>query len=79
MANPYDIHEGAQAPRPAQSTDARGGVVRPVLWVVLVVSAATNIVTTPAGLSVLVGIGSGLLTLACGTALVIDHRAHRSR
>lgn len=50
---------------------------RPVLWVLLVISAAANIVTSTSNLNVLIGIGFGLLTLAFGGALVLHH--HRNR
>ena len=79
MTNPYDIHEPADVPRPATSTGASDGLVRPALWVLLVVSAAANMVTSSAGLNPLVGVDFGLLTLACITALVVHHYTHRSR
>ena len=50
-----------------------------MLWVLLVLSAAANNVATHAGLNVLVGVGFGLLSVACVTGLVVDHYAHRSR
>jgi membrane protease YdiL (CAAX protease family) len=50
---------------------------RPALWVLLVISAVCNVVTSASGQNVLIGIGFGLLTLAFGAALVVDH--YRSR
>jgi uncharacterized metal-binding protein len=50
---------------------------RIALWVLLIVSAVANIVTSTSTLSVFVGIGFGLLTAAFAGALVADH--HRRR
>ena len=79
MKNPYDIYEADQAPQPTQVPGARTDNLRPILWVLLVVSAASNMVATSAGLNVLFGIGFGLLTLACVTAIVVHHYANRTR
>ena len=51
---------------------------RIVLWVLLLISAVGNVVTSASGLHVLIGIGFGLLTLAFGTSLVVDHRRRRA-
>jgi hypothetical protein len=53
--------------------------IRPVLWVLLIISAVCNVVTSASGLHVLLGIGFGLLTLALGAALVADHYYRRRR
>ncbi|MEV6605400.1 hypothetical protein [Kutzneria sp. NPDC051319] len=50
---------------------------RPVLWVLLAVSAVANVVTSASGQNVLLGIGFGLVTLALGGALVADHYRRR--
>ena len=52
---------------------------RPVLWLVLVVSAMTNAVASMSGVNLLVGLGAGLVTLACAVALAVHHYQHRSR
>jgi hypothetical protein len=62
--------------QPAQHADTRNGLLRPVLWLVLVLSAAANAVTN-IGISPLVGIGFGLVTLGCATALIVHHYRHR--
>jgi len=49
---------------------------RPVLWVLLIISAVCNVVTSTSGL-VLVSIGFGLLTLALGGGLIAHHYRHR--
>ena len=51
---------------------------RIVLWVLLVISAVANVVTSTASPNIFIGIGFGLLTLAFGGALVADHRRRRA-
>jgi hypothetical protein len=53
------------------------GLLRPVLWLVLIVSAAANAVTSASGLTPVVGVGFGLVTLACVAALTAHHYRHR--
>ncbi|WP_024285584.1 hypothetical protein [Cellulomonas sp. KRMCY2] len=79
MPNPYDIGESSRAPRPEPSAGTRGGLRRPVLWVALAASAAANVVTSSVGINMLIGVGFGLLTLACVIALVVDHYSHATR
>lgn len=50
---------------------------RVILWVLLAVSAAANIVTSTAGLNPLIDIGFGLLTLAFGGTLIAQHYRRR--
>jgi hypothetical protein len=52
---------------------------RTMLWLVLVVSAAANVVASTAGLNLFIGLGAGLVTVACAAALIVDHYQHRSR
>jgi hypothetical protein len=54
----------------------RRGLLRPVLWLVLVVSAAANTASSTADLTPLVGVGFGVVTLACVVALVVHHYRH---
>jgi hypothetical protein len=56
----------------------RGGV-RPLLWLLLVISAAANAVASTTGVNVFVGAGFGLITLACATALIVHHYRNRRR
>lgn len=79
MRDPYRISEPPQPSPPAADASAQGGIVRPVLWLVLVVSAAANAVASATGVSVLVGIGSGLVALGCAVALSVHHYQHRRR
>lgn len=75
MTDPYRISE----PDSPSSTVERRGGLRPVLWLLLVISAAGNIATSNTGLNIMVGIGFGLVALACGTLLIVDHYQHRRR
>ena len=63
---------------PARHAAPRGGLLRPALWLLLIVSAAANAVSSILGLHLAVGIGFGLVTLGCIAALVSHHyRARR--
>jgi hypothetical protein len=73
--DPYRITEAPQAPPPG----SRGGVVRPVLWLLLVLSAAGNIATSSTGVNVVVSSAFGLVTLGLGIALVLQHYRNRRR
>lgn len=75
MPDPYRITEAQEAP--SDSASRRSGFVRPVLWLLLVVSAAGNLVTSTIGVNVFVGMAFGVATLACGAALIVQH--HRQR
>jgi hypothetical protein len=76
MMDPYRISETPGSPPPAIE---RRGIVRPVLWLLLVISAAGNVATSNIGLNMMIGIGFGLVTLACAAALIVDHYQHRRR
>jgi UDP-N-acetylmuramyl pentapeptide phosphotransferase/UDP-N-acetylglucosamine-1-phosphate transferase len=52
---------------------------RNVLWLVLVISAAANVVASTAGLNLFIGLAAGLVTVACAAALIVDHYQHRGR
>ncbi len=65
MSDPYRIHEADQPP------PARGGRTRPLLWVVLAISAALNVATST--VNMFVGAAFGVVALACIAALVVQH------
>jgi hypothetical protein len=75
MMDPYRISE----PDPAPPAIERRGGLRPVLWLLLVISAAGNVTTSNIGLNMMIGIGFGLATLACGAGLIVNHYQHRRR
>jgi hypothetical protein len=76
MTDLYRITDTPHSPPPAI---ARKGIVRPVLWLLLVISAAGNIVTSNTGVNVFVGGAFGLATLGLGVALGIQHYRDRRR
>jgi hypothetical protein len=71
MADTHDIHAIPQAPT------VQEGTLRPVLWLVLVVGAVLNVLTSAFVDNVFVGIGFGLITLVGIVALVAHHYHHR--
>lgn len=71
MTDPYRISEDTPHAAP------RGGLLRPALWLLLIVSATANAVSSAAGLHALIGIGFGLITVACIAALVVHHYLNR--
>jgi len=62
---------------PPGERPAGQGLLRPVLWLVLIVTAAANTASLSMSLDPLVGIGFGLAALACVAALVVHHYRHR--
>lgn len=75
MRDPYDISE---APEPAASP--RGGdALGPLLWVLLVISLAGNVLMSSIGGSVAVGSVFGAATVACAAALIVRHYRARRR
>ena len=78
MADRYRISEASTTPGGGNHDgDDRTGVLRPVLWLVLIVSAAANATVSAVGANVLAGIGFGVITLAYAVALVVHHYRHR--
>jgi hypothetical protein len=53
-------------------------MLRPVLWLLLILSAAANAALS-FGPHTLVRVGAGLITLASGVSLVVRHYRHRTR
>jgi len=74
MTDPYRI---SPTTSPAPDRPSGRGLLRPVLWLVLIVSAAANVVASTSGLSPLAGASFGLVTLACVAALIVHHYRHR--
>ncbi|MFI6335975.1 hypothetical protein [Streptomyces sp. NPDC050535] len=78
-----DAHRDIMTPepfRPEPPARDDGGIVRPLLWTLLLLGAVANMLTSSiGGPGVYVGIGFGVLTLACAAALVAHHRRSRGR
>lgn len=55
------------------SQPCHDGMLRPVLWLVLILSAAANAAASAAGANALASVGFGLITLGCAAALVVHH------
>jgi hypothetical protein len=53
------------------------GILRPVLWLVLAVSLAGNVVTQASGELLLISIGLGVVAVVSGVWLIVDHYRHR--
>lgn len=69
------VHITDTASQPAASQpipSASRGYLRPVLWLLLVISVTCNVVTSASSL-VLASIGFGVLTLSFGAALAVHH------
>jgi hypothetical protein len=76
MSDPYRITPTSES-TPAASPVRTTSPVRPVLWVLLVLSVAANAVSSVAGLHPAVGMAFGVLALAFVAALIVDHRRRR--
>jgi hypothetical protein len=72
--DPYRITEAPEAP-----PSPRGGIVRPVLWLLLVISAAGDIATSTTGVNVAVSSTFEAATLGLGIALAVQHYRNRRR
>ena len=78
MTDPYRVFATSEPPHTHHRPEARSGSLRPILWLLLVICAAVNAVTSTAGINMVISIGFGLATLACATALIVQHYRHRS-
>jgi hypothetical protein len=76
VTDPYRI-SSASGSSPTEEYSGHRGLLRPVLWLMLIVSAVANAVSSTLGLHPLVGIGAGLVTLGCVVALVVHHYQQR--
>ncbi|MDG4832788.1 hypothetical protein O7627_26290 [Solwaraspora sp. WMMD1047] len=75
MTDPYRVYDPTESTEPAADGQRRGGLIRPLLWTALVISAILNAATSL--VNPYLGVGFGVLTLACIVALVVQHRRHR--
>ena len=72
MTDPYRI----STPAPAAAPENRG-LLRPVLWLVLILSTAANVVTSSIGVHPLIAGSFGVITLACIATLITHHYRRR--
>jgi Flp pilus assembly protein TadB len=61
----------------AESAKRAGGVKRPALWLLLLVSAVCNVVANTADVNPFVGVAFGMITLSCAAALISQHYKNR--
>ena len=54
------------------------GLPRPLLWVLLVIAATANVVTSISAPSAVVGAAFGVVAIALGALLVRDHLRRRA-
>ncbi|MFG1913229.1 hypothetical protein [Micromonospora sp. NPDC048898] len=74
MPDPYRITEA-----PVPGAKKPGGLLRPLLWLVLFVSAAANVVLSTAADNPWISSAFGLVALLCAVALIVHHRRSRAR
>ncbi|TYB44056.1 hypothetical protein [Actinomadura chibensis] len=75
-----DSHGRSETTSPAAagaSPSARSRAVRPVLWVLLVIFAAGDMVLSRLDANVAVDAAFGLATMACATCLIVHHYRNR--
>ncbi|MFB9967119.1 hypothetical protein [Sinosporangium siamense] len=78
MNDPYRISRDdtsrAAPPRSSRPPRPGGAVLRAVLWVVLMVSAVVNVIANNLGDGISpLGMGAGVVSVACIAALIIHH------
>ncbi|GAA1747784.1 hypothetical protein [Luedemannella helvata] len=74
MTDPYRITEA-----PVAAPKKPGGVLRPLLWLVLFVSAAANVVLSTATDNLWISSAFGLVAATCAIVLIVHHRRNRAR
>ncbi|MDG4780754.1 hypothetical protein O7614_14000 [Micromonospora sp. WMMD961] len=74
MTDPYRLTQA-----PVTAPNKPGGLLRPLLWLVLFVSAAANVVLSTAADNPWVSSASGLVAVLCAVALIVHHRRNRAR
>ncbi|MEU7895341.1 hypothetical protein AB0B45_21100 [Nonomuraea sp. NPDC049152] len=80
MNDPYHLDPSGRPTAPASGRRGGGVALRALLWVVFIVSAATNIVgNTIGGTSTLVGMGAGIIAVGCIAGLITHHFVARRR
>jgi hypothetical protein len=57
-----------------ENSNHENTALRPLLWVVLILSAAANAVTSSLGAPLPISVTLGVIALAAAAALVVQHR-----
>jgi hypothetical protein len=65
------------ASRQVEQPAKPGRMLRPVLWLLVALCGAANVVTKSMDLNPFVGVGFGVLTVSFGVALGVHHYRHR--
>ncbi|MFF0153692.1 hypothetical protein [Micromonospora sp. NPDC005203] len=74
MSDQYRISEA-----PAAAPKKPDGLLRPLLWLALFVSAAANVVLSTAADNQWISSAFGLVAVLCAVALFVHHRRNRAR
>ncbi|MEU1643217.1 hypothetical protein [Micromonospora zamorensis] len=74
MTDPYRITDA-----PVAAPKKPGGLLRPLLWLVLFISAAANVVLSTAADSPWISSAFGLVAVLCAVTLLVHHRRNRTR
>ncbi|MET8465046.1 hypothetical protein [Micromonospora zamorensis] len=74
MTDPYRITEA-----PIAAPKKPGGPLRPLLWLVLFISAAANVVLSTAADNPWISSAFGLVAVLCAVTLLVHHRRNRTR
>ncbi|MDE3722558.1 hypothetical protein PWG71_14295 [Nocardiopsis sp. N85] len=83
MSDPYRFSRSSGDPRPSRQDGAPtpGGrlAVRASLWLLIILGATANAVTSFGGFHPLISVAFGLSTVLCIVLLVMHHLRHRRR
>ncbi|MFF0467366.1 hypothetical protein ACFYPX_08105 [Micromonospora zamorensis] len=74
MTDPYRITEA-----PVAAPKKPVGLLRPLLWLVLFISAAANVVLSTAADNPWISSAFGLVAVLCAVTLLVHHRRNRAR
>ena len=77
--NDYHGTDTVPAPQATPDTDARGKLVRPLLWLLLVLSLACDVVISSMHVKLLVELPVGLIGFSCIVGLVVHHYRYQRR
>lgn len=79
MNDPYRIHDEPRPPAATPRPAPPGATLRTVLWLLLVVGLAGDVVVSSTGADPLASIPFGVAALGAGIALALQHYRNRTR